>query len=81
MLKQYEVQLACTYFTGTLQVSLSFFAQTKKESAAKNGQEKQDVSEANPKRKEPLLLLALHVASHLDWNLGVLEAGLVLKIL
>jgi hypothetical protein len=55
-------------------------AQTKKETATKtaqNGQEKQDVVETNVKRKEPLLLLALHVASHLDWNLGHLETGLV----
>jgi hypothetical protein len=35
------------------------------------------VVETNVKRKEPLLLLALHVASHLDWNLGHLETGLV----
>ena len=57
-----------------------YFAQTKKDNAAKtsqNGQEKQDVSETSAKRKEPLLLLALHVASFLEWNLGLLEAGLV----
>ncbi|CAB3992343.1 Hypothetical predicted protein [Paramuricea clavata] len=56
---------------------------TKKETATKtaqNGQEKQDVVETNVKRKEPLLLLALHVASHLDWNLGHLETGLPLYV-
>ena len=63
-----------------MMLSIVFLAQTKKESTTKtaqNGQEKQDAPETTVKKKEPLLLLALHVASYLDWNLGHLEAGLV----
>ncbi|XP_028392786.1 integrator complex subunit 8-like isoform X5 [Dendronephthya gigantea] len=53
---------------------------TKNQSAPKTNQNGHEVSETNSKRKEPLLLLAFHVASHLEWNLGCLESGLQLYV-